>query len=216
MQHIIKHKTSKWKAVFAPILLWSILITIGYSHGDEEHGATDATTTTISSSDSSSKTDEELALFSAALDSVYAAIGVSYNTVKPMLITSCYDCHSAQGKLPWYQSLPIIKQMIMDDIEEARKHLDMEKDFPFGGHATQLAQLEEIKEEVSEGEMPIFAYRMMHWGTLIEGEKQQKLFNWIENSATSIKEVYSLHQMQLPTENEHGDNDDDDDDEDGD
>jgi Haem-binding domain len=224
MKRQISKKTFRWihwKAIVAPLVLWSSLIVVGYSDGGKQHNGAKEKPVPIDTAAADYKTDEALALFSASLDSVYAAIGVSYNAVEPMLKNSCYDCHSAQAVFPWYQSLPIIKQMIANDIKEGRSHLDLDQGFPFAGHASQLAQLEEIRKEVAESEMPLFAYRMMHWGTLIEDEKQDTLFNWIDKSSAAIKEVYSRYQMQLPAEGEHGeesdgdDHDDDDHDDDG-
>ncbi len=209
MKNQFSRHIKQWKVIVAPLLLWSALVTAGYSHGGKKHDESAEKPPVV---DTTGQTNEKLALFSVSLDSVYTAIGMSYSAVEPMLKNSCYDCHSAQTEFPWYHSLPIVKQMIDDDIEEARKHLDLDKGFPFGGHATQMAQLEELKKVVTEGEMPLFSYRLMHWGTLIEGEKQEQLFGWIEQSSAAIKEVYSRYQMEIPKESDHDDDGDHDDD----
>lgn len=205
--HSIK-RGFQWTAVIAPLILWGILATVVYSHGDEER---DEGAKKAPAIDTTGKSNEAIAMFSASLDSVYAVIGAAYKTVEPMLRNSCYDCHSSQTDYPWYHAIPGVKQMIDSDIEEARKHLDLDKGFPVGGHAGQLAQLREIREVVEEGEMPLFSYRMMHWNKKIEGEKQQKLFGWIDQSSDAIKEVYSRYRMPLPKEDEHAEGADDDD-----
>ena len=122
-------------------------------------------------------------------DSVYAAINDNYQTVRYIFKNSCFDCHTDSTKYPWYHVLPLIGGMIDDDIEEAKTHLDMSNDFPFGGHATQIDQLTEIKEEIKEGKMPILSYRLTHWGLLIEGEKQDSVFLWIDESIKMLKEL---------------------------
>ena len=122
-------------------------------------------------------------------DSVYAAINDNYQTVRYIFKNSCFDCHTDSTKYPWYHVLPLIGGMIDDDIEEAKTHLDMSNDFPFGVHATQIDQLTEIKEEIKEGKMPILSYRLTHWGLLIEGEKQDSVFLWIDESIKMLKEL---------------------------
>ena len=129
--------------------------------------------------------------------------------VEDMLRNSCYDCHSAETNYPWYYNIPGIKGFMQGHIDEALEHLDMTYGFPFGGHASQLAQLKQIREEVEEGEMPIFSYRLLHWGKLIEGEKQKTLFAWIDSGIEAITNVYNAYGMPLPEDGVKGDVDDD-------
>ena len=122
-------------------------------------------------------------------DSVYAAINENYQTVRYIFKNSCFDCHSDSTKYPWYHVLPFIGGMIDDDIEEAKEHLDMSNDFPFGGHAAQIEQLKVIKEQIKDGDMPILSYRFMHWGHLIEGKRQDSVFLWIDESIALLKQL---------------------------
>lgn len=196
----------------------SMILTLAFGHGDKKHDdgekeAKDSTTTTEGedTGDTNVDTTAQAALLNS-IDSVYALIAESYKTVEPMLKNSCFDCHTTQTVFPWYHSLPLIGGWMDGHLEEAREHLDLDKGFPFGGHATQLEQLAEIKKVVGEGEMPIFSYRIMHWGKLIEGEKQDTLFDWISASQNAIKQVYSDHGLESPAADEEHDDDDDDDD----
>jgi len=211
----------RWKALAAPLLIWGALVVAGYAHGGKHDGDEPPSPVT----DTTGKSDELIAMFSASLDSAYTAVGATYGVVEPILQNSCYDCHSSQTNYPWYHAIPGIKQMIDDDIKEGREHLDLSNGFPFGGHHGQLESLHGIEEEVEAGEMPIFSYRMMHRGSTIEGAERQTLFEWIEQSEQTIKEVYARYGMPLPkihdNDDEDGDHDadhaeDHDDDHDGD
>ncbi|MCH9024063.1 MAG: heme-binding domain-containing protein [candidate division Zixibacteria bacterium] len=122
-------------------------------------------------------------------DSVYATINNNYQTVRHIFKKSCFDCHTDSTKYPWYHVLPFIGGMIDDDIKEAKEHLDMSNDFPFGGHATQIDQLSEIREDIKEGKMPILSYRLPHWALLIEGKKQDSVFLWIEESIKLLQQL---------------------------
>ncbi len=121
-------------------------------------------------------------------DSLYAQINQSFQTVKPMLEASCYDCHSANTNEPWYFNIPGVNSLLTSHVKEAREHLDFTNGFPFKSKESQRAILHELKEEVEEGEMPLLSYRLMHWGLLIENEQQDSLFQWIDETILLLDE----------------------------
>ncbi len=126
----------------------------------------------------------------AKKDSVFSLVNELYLPVKPILQKSCFDCHSQSTCYPWYHKLPLVKGMIDDHIRKGRKHLDMSNDFPFSGRVNSLKLLAEIREEIEHDEMPLLGYRMLHWGTLIEGERRDSLFSWIDTTAAILAEFY--------------------------
>ena len=153
------------------------------SHGKKKHDDDDK-------NDKQEAVDSTLSDSSQIIqDSIYATINNNYQTVRYIFKNSCFDCHTDSTKYPWYHVLPFIGGVIDDDIEEAKTHLDMSNDFPFGGHATQIDQLTEIREDIKEGKMPILSYRLTHWGLLIEGKKQDSVFQWIDESIKMLKEL---------------------------
>ena len=151
------------------------------SHGDKKHDDKDDKKETADTTLSDS--------VQIIQDSVYATINNNYQTVRYIFKNSCFDCHTDSTKYPWYHVLPFIGGMIDDDIKEAKEHLDISNDFPFGGHATQIDQLTEIREDIKEGKMPILSYRLTHWGLLIEGKKQDSVFLWIDESIELLKQL---------------------------
>ena len=126
----------------------------------------------------------------AKKDSVFALINQRYQSVKPILENSCFDCHSQSTDYPWYHNVPLIEGMMDDHIAEGVKHLDMSQDFPFAGKEDGLKLLGEIKEEIEEEEMPLFSYRLLHWGKLIEGEKRDSLFAWIDETTVTLNDFF--------------------------
>lgn len=115
-----------------------------------------------------------------------ATINVDYLKVKPIFQKSCFDCHSKQTVYPWYHKLPLVGGFLDGHIEHGLEHVDMTNDFPFGGKDSLVAILRTMKEEIEEGEMPICAYRMMHWGMLIEGADQDSVFAWIDGAIDQL------------------------------
>jgi hypothetical protein len=130
--------------------------------------------------DEQSVTDVDLA------DSINAVINAMFEKVKPAFEHGCYDCHSDQTDYPWYHNIPGVKQLIESDIEEGREHLDFSGGFPFKTKHRQTAILMDIKEEIEEGEMPPFLYRTMHWGRLIEDERRDSVFSFIDSALTLL------------------------------
>ena len=122
----------------------------------------------------------------ARKDSVFALINLRFQSVKPILENSCFDCHSQSTDYPWYHSIPIISGMIDDHVAEGLEHLDMSQDFPFAGKEDGLKLLEEIKKEIEEDEMPLCSYRLLHWGKLIEGDQRDSLFSWIDETTLTL------------------------------
>lgn len=197
-----------------------VVLTFAYGHGDKKHDDGEKDSTAADTAADGGRVVDSAAqpALQNSIDSVYALIAESYKTVEPMLKNSCFDCHTSQTVFPWYHSLPLIGGWMDGHLEDAREHLDLDQGFPFGGHATQLEQLDEIKKVIEEGEMPIFSYRIMHWGKLIEGKKQDTLFTWISNAEAAIKKVYANYDVTPDTgddadgDGHHDDNNDDNDD----
>lgn len=131
----------------------------------------------------------------ARQDSLFTAINEKYLVIKPIFKTRCFDCHSQFTEYPWYYKLPVIKGIIDDDIKEGREHLDFSNDFPFPGRGNILDILNEMKEEISEGEMPLFSYRLIHWGKTIEGAQRDSVINWVDESLEKIIEFYKAENI---------------------
>ena len=101
-------------------------------------------------------------------------INLSYlKNVKPIFQKKCLDCHGVGNPLPWYAKIPGPKQLIINDIKEAKQYMDMTNDFPFSGHGTPEDDLKALAETVKEGSMPLFRYKIMHWrSSLNENDKK--------------------------------------------
>lgn len=150
------------------------------SHGDKKHVA----------KEEAPEVKPEKAIRDINL--VLMAINKDYkNTVKPLFEQKCFDCHSDKTDYPWYYRIPGIKGFIDGDIAEAREHLDLSKDFPFGGHGDPAEDLEELEKVISEGSMPPFQYRLMHWGSGFSEAEKELILAWIRTSLRkSVRSAY--------------------------
>jgi hypothetical protein len=109
-------------------------------------------------------------------------------TIKPIFQRKCFDCHSSQTLYPWYHRLPGIKNWLDQDVSEGRKHLEMTKDFPFGGHGNPIDDLQAIRETTLKNSMPPTPYRFMHPSSQLSEEEKEEILKWIEVAETLLQQ----------------------------
>lgn len=108
-------------------------------------------------------------------------------SVKPIFDSKCMACHGRAPSLPWYSSLPVAKGLIQHDVEEAKEHLDMSAGFPFGGHGSDLEDLEAIRDSVASGEMPPFRYRLLHWDSVLSSAEKDAVLTWVARAEARLR-----------------------------
>ncbi|MGR9088314.1 MAG: cytochrome c peroxidase [Gammaproteobacteria bacterium] len=97
-----------------------------------------------------------------------------------ILQNKCVDCHSpGMTRMPIYSDLPIAKQLMAKDIEEAGARLVLTKPLYSGEQAFGPLMLARLENVLRNGSMPPPLYLSMHWtGHLSAGEKRI-LLAWI-------------------------------------
>lgn len=122
------------------------------------------------------------------VSSPFDDINADYQSVRPIFERSCFDCHSTLTSYPWYHALPLIGGMIDNHVEEGRAQLDLSNDFPFIIKGSQQEMLEEIRHEIEENKMPLRSYRLIHWGTRVDGAERDSVFAWIDRSLARLSQ----------------------------
>lgn len=107
---------------------------------------------------------------------VTGAIDAPANVVA-ILERACYDCHSNQTEWPWYSHIAPVSFLVADDVEEGREHLNFSEwdKLPAGKRAHAI---EEIWEEVEEGEMPLWFYTPLHPEAELTDADREALHGW--------------------------------------
>ncbi|MFA7004069.1 MAG: cytochrome c peroxidase, partial [Verrucomicrobiia bacterium] len=93
----------------------------------------------------------------------------------------CIDCHSDKATLPLYAKLPIASSIIADDIKRGTEDLNVPQDC-FGPTPVSEAVLAKIQRVMEDGSMPPADYRLMHWGSGLNGDDKTALMGWIRNA----------------------------------
>ena len=101
--------------------------------------------------------------------------------IMTILEKSCYDCHSNNTNWPFYSYIAPVSWLIASDVKNARKHLNFSEwnNLPA---AKKAKSKEEIIEEVSEDEMPLPIYLIMHSAAKLSDEQKMKLKEWAEKT----------------------------------
>ncbi|MFT5835545.1 MAG: hypothetical protein ACI9RG_000438 [Sulfurimonas sp.] len=169
--------TSNLKTIFLILSLLVIPVSV-FGHGDNKHIEK---TKVVAKTDITK--DEELRQTHASINSNYI------KNIKPIFEKKCFDCHGSVTTFPWYYKVPGVKQMMDYDIKEAKKHMDMSKDFPFISHDTTLKDLESLNSVSIKNEMPPLRYLLGHWDARLDKSEQEKIGTWTKDSIKQIKEV---------------------------
>jgi len=115
--------------------------------------------------------------------------------VTTILKTACYDCHSNESKYPWYTNVAPISWWVKHHIDEGREELNFSNWKTFKAKKKDH-KLEELIEEVEEGEMPLDEYTWTHADAQLTEEQKHVLVNWVKElraAAKKKKEKKTLH-----------------------
>ncbi len=106
--------------------------------------------------------------------------GLVSKEVATIIETSCYDCHSNQTNYPWYSKIAPVSWMLFDHIKEGREHLNFSH-WNTLKKEDKMEALDDIIEEVGEGEMPLEPYLIMHGEATLSKHQQEALIQWAES-----------------------------------
>jgi len=104
--------------------------------------------------------------------------------IQEILKTKCYDCHSNQTKYPWYAEVAPVSIWIADHIEEGNEHFNV-SEWSSWSDKKKDHKLDELVEEVEEGEMPLDSYTWLH-GNISDVDKEA-LMSWAKKARESYK-----------------------------
>jgi hypothetical protein len=118
---------------------------------------------------------------------ISAAVDVP-EQVKSILERSCNDCHSNKTNYPWYFNTQPLAWWLADHIEEGKSELNFSE---FDGYRLKrkLHKLEEIAEQVKEGEMPMESYTWLHPAAELSEHDKEVLISWAMNAKASMDTV---------------------------
>jgi hypothetical protein len=109
--------------------------------------------------------------------------------VDAILRRSCFDCHSNATRYPWYAEVMPAGWFLADHIEEGRARLNF-SEYGLGSLRRQYKKLEEISEQINEGDMPLKSYLIMHGDAALTAAEKETLNRWVADSRTAMREKH--------------------------
>jgi len=103
--------------------------------------------------------------------------------VMQILRTSCYDCHSNESVWPWYSNVAPVSWLVVNDVNEGREHLNFSQWQSYSGE-DKAEDIEEIWEDVEEGEMPSWYYLPLHPEARLSDKDKEMIKNWVESGGS--------------------------------
>lgn len=97
--------------------------------------------------------------------------------VRAILERACYDCHSHETVWPWYGYVAPFSWLLAYDVREGREHLNLSAWERYTAKK-QAKKLEEIPEEVDEGNMPPWFYLPLHPEARLDAADRETLRRW--------------------------------------
>lgn len=115
--------------------------------------------------------------------------------VQLILQKACNDCHSNNTKYPWYSNIQPVAWWLKDHIDEGKRELNFSE---FAGYSLrrQYHKLEEVEEQVKEGEMPLSSYTIIHKDAKLTDTEKQALYNWVNGIRDSMRSVYPIDSLE--------------------
>ncbi len=120
----------------------------------------------------------------------YESVAYFENETKPtpelkeILRSNCYDCHSNQTIYPWYAEIVPVSYWLSHHVDEGKEHFNV-SDWEQYSAKKRDHKLEELIEEVEEGEMPLSSYTWIHGN--LDTEEKEVLINWANSLRLKYK-----------------------------
>lgn len=114
--------------------------------------------------------------------------------VKSILAKACNDCHSNNTRYPWYSRLQPADWWLDDHVKEGKKELNLDE-YAHKSLRFQYHKLEEIAEQVKEGEMPLDSYTWIHKEAKLTEAEKSTLINWANGLREEMKGKYPIDSL---------------------
>lgn len=126
---------------------------------------------------------------------VIAGSSASFAHVSDILQNKCVDCHSpGMTRMPIYAQLPVAKQLMAKDIENASARLILSKALYSGEQRFSPLMLARLEGVIRHNSMPPALYLSMHWTDRLTTEESAAILNWIAEERT--KSAWSIDAAQ--------------------
>ncbi len=115
--------------------------------------------------------------------------------VQSILKKACYDCHSNNTVYPWYANIQPVYWWLNRHIHDGKEHLNF-SEFTAYPISRQYKKLDDISDEVKQGDMPLPAYTYEHVNARLTPQEKEKIFTWVDATRSTIESHYPADSLK--------------------
>jgi hypothetical protein len=108
------------------------------------------------------------------------------DTIRNILKTSCYDCHSNHTNYPWYAEISPGSLWLANHIKNGKAELNF-SDFSQYTTRRQKNKLNSIAKQVEEREMPLKSYLLLHGNARLSAGQIQLIRDWTDSAKAELE-----------------------------
>lgn len=101
------------------------------------------------------------------------------DTIQSIFKTSCFDCHSNHTFYPWYGSVSPVSLFMSKHIEDGKRALNFSKWADYSKNK-QISYLNKICKKVSNEEMPLKSYLLLHKKARLSEKDREMICEWVD------------------------------------
>jgi len=117
--------------------------------------------------------------------------------VNVILKKACYDCHSNNTVYPWYSKIQPVDWWLDEHIRDGKRAFNLDE---LGARPAWLRyhRMEDVKEQVEKGEMPLNSYLWIHKDAILSEEEKAKLTGWAQGIMDNMKQTLPADSLKRP------------------
>ena len=106
-------------------------------------------------------------------------------TIKTILETACYDCHSNNTRYPWYANIQPGGWWLAKHIRDGKDEINFSE---FGSYSSrrQASKLRSIENSIKDGTMPLYSYTLLHKDARLTNDQKAELSAWVSKLKDSL------------------------------
>lgn len=110
-------------------------------------------------------------------------------TVKSILETACYDCHSNNTHYPWYAHIQPGGWWLAKHIRDGKDEINFSE---FGSYSSrrQASKLRSIENSINDGTMPLYSYTLLHKDGRLTNDQKAQIIAWVNELKDSLTMNY--------------------------
>lgn len=106
--------------------------------------------------------------------------------VESILKRSCFDCHSNHTRWPWYSNVAPMSWLVIDDVNTGRSKMNFSEWGKLSGSKQEI-KLDKICEMITEGEMPLPKYLLIHKEAELSQADKDILCSWANSELKRLE-----------------------------